>query len=123
MTIRMRVSANFERNLESIRCYWHDERRPERFEVLLDLVFDEIAPNLVSYPLMGRDLLARLPDSLEADRLRKQLATLVPANAGVREYISPEYLVLYLLESEKVTLLAIRHHAQLSFDLKGLYGN
>ncbi len=122
MAVRIRVSANFERNLESIRCYWHDEGSPERFEALLDLIFDEIAPILVSYPLMGRDLLARRPDSLEADRLRKQLLALIPVGGEVREYISTDYLVLYLLETENVTLLAIKHHAQLSFDLKGLYG-
>ncbi len=71
---------------------------------------------------MGSVLLARLPESLEADWLRKQLLPLIPVDAGVREYISTEYLVLYLLEADTVTLLSIKHHAQLSFDLKGLYG-
>ena len=36
----------------------------------------------------------------------------------VREYIASDYLVLYAVRKSTVYLLSIRHHRQLSFDLR-----
>ena len=36
----------------------------------------------------------------------------------IREYITGEYLLLYLVGDSTVSLLSIRHHRQLSFDLR-----
>jgi len=45
-------------------------------------------------------------------RLSRQIG-----KSELREYILGDYLVLYLVEANDVTLLAIKHHRQLSFDL------
>ena len=39
-------------------------------------------------------------------------------NTEIREYIADEYLLLYAARDAVVFLLAIRHHRQLSFDLR-----
>lgn len=122
MTSSVRISANFEQNLESIRCYYLEQDRPERFERLLDLLFDAIVPNLQSFPFVGRDFLKVIPGSLEGLRSLERLTDLLPERASLREYISEDFLVLYLVQDELVTLLAIKHHLQVSFDLKRFYG-
>jgi hypothetical protein len=38
--------------------------------------------------------------------------------ADVREYVVGDYLVLYALSGAAAYLLAIRHHRQLSFDMR-----
>lgn len=46
----------------------------------------------------------------------------VGKNTSLREYISGDYLVLYALRGTYLYLLSIRHHRQLSFDLKEHWG-
>lgn len=43
-------------------------------------------------------------------------------NTRLREYISGDYLVLYAVRGDNLYLLSIKHHRQLSFDLKGHRG-
>ncbi len=38
--------------------------------------------------------------------------------AAIREYIADDYLLLYAVRDSGVFLLSIRHHRQLSFDLR-----
>ncbi len=40
-------------------------------------------------------------------------------NTSMREYISGDYLMLYAVRGDDLYLLSIKHHRQLSFDLKG----
>ena len=36
----------------------------------------------------------------------------------LREFIVDDYLLLYLVRGEQIVFLSIKHHRQLSFDLK-----
>jgi len=121
MAVAVRVSANFERNLESIRCFFLEHGAQQGFEGLLDLIFETVVPNLEQFPFMGRDLLDVPPGSVEARRLLDGLSGLMPEGASLREYIGGDYLVLYLVAEDAITLLSVKHHRQLSFDLNGLY--
>lgn len=40
-------------------------------------------------------------------------------NRELREYLLPDYLVLYARYAETIYLLSIKHHRQLSFDFSG----
>ena len=53
-----------------------------------------------------------------ADRLRQRLGP----GTVLREYIAGDYLVLSALRDDRCWLLAIRHHLQLSYDLKAHWG-
>lgn len=66
---------------------------------------------------MGRPFLDRPAQSVEGqasiDRLKKLIA-----DGELREYLTGDYLVLYVLIGGAVALLSIKHHRQLSFDLE-----
>jgi len=50
---------------------------------------------------------------------KKKLQTL-ESKDDVREYVVDDYTILYLVTGDRVVFLAIKHHRQLSFDLRGL---
>jgi len=54
---------------------------------------------------------------IQFERLNRRLGV-----ASVREVIVDDYLVLYAVRSTNVHLPSIKHHRQLSFDLKGHWG-
>ena len=115
--MRVRVAANFERNLDEIERFLQDSLG---FDQLLDTLFGTVMTNLEQFPAIGFDLLARSPGSFEglaqAEALRRRLGA-----ASLREYISGDYLLLYSLEGDEIVLLSIKHHRQLSFDLRALW--
>ena len=116
---RVRVAENVGRNLDSIREFLTDAGVPEHFDALLDELFETVIPNLEAFPELGFDFLARRPGSREtaagADRWRKRLGP----GESLREHVFGEYLLLYVAREEELLLLALRHHRQLSFDLRG----
>jgi len=118
----VRITANFQRNLDSIQAFLAEHDAEPTFAELLGQLFDTIIPNLESFPEMGIDFLPRVPHSkqglLRLDRLKAQLGR----SAVVRELIAGDYLILYALRDLDVYLLAIKHHLQLSFDLRGHWG-
>jgi ParE toxin of type II toxin-antitoxin system, parDE len=114
-----RVSANFRRNLENIRAYLEEQQADGLFESLIDDLFVTVIPNLERFPDLGFDLLARKPGSIEGVAKVLALRKRIGHRASIREYVSGEYLVLYVADGEQITLLAIKHHLQLSFDLRG----
>jgi plasmid stabilization system protein ParE len=89
------------------------------FQDLQNRLFDEIAPNLARSPRLGRDFLtsAQVSDDVASRilALKKQTGK----SLALREYITGDYLILYAIGRSNVFLLAIRHHLQLSFDLRG----
>jgi hypothetical protein len=115
----VRLSATFERNLESIHAFLEEQNATAAFEMLLNHLFDRIIPNLERFPDIGIDFLARVPQSREGlarlDGLRARLGEQV----RLRECIAGDYLILYAVRGSDLYLLAIKHHLQLSFDLKG----
>jgi plasmid stabilization system protein ParE len=119
MPARVRFTANFEANLDSIRDFLGVVAAPAEFERLLSRLFDEIIPNLARFPDLGRDFAAPAPQSIEGAAALATLRRKAGRNTMLREYITDDYLLLYAVRDNTVFLLSIRHHRQLSFDLRG----
>lgn len=119
MPARVRFTANFEANLDSIRDFLCVVAAPAEFERLLSRLFDEIIPNLARFPDLGRDFAARAPQSTEGAAALAALRRKASRDTTLREYITDDYLLLYAVRDDTVFLLSIRHHRQLSFDLRG----
>ena len=113
---RVRISANFGRNLEAMRLFLEENDAAQAFPRLLDALFERLIPNIKAHPGLGRDLLARAPGSAEGGFIHQRVGKLL-ADGELREYILEDYLVLYAVTGSQITLLAIKHHRQLSFDL------
>lgn len=115
----VKLTANFERNLEAIEAFWGEAQAPQAFDALLAELADTVIPNLERFPGLGRPFLGRRGHSVEAAnglrRLREQLSGL-SADGDLREYVMDDYLVLYARIKEGLYLLSIRHQRQLSFD-------
>jgi len=118
MVSRVRITANFQRNLESIREFLVELESATGFDALITRLFEDVIPNLERFPDMGRDFLAREPLSVEGKAKLHALKTRSGKHTEIREYIADEYLLLYAVRDSVVFLLAIRHHRQLSFDLR-----
>ncbi|MBN8440935.1 MAG: type II toxin-antitoxin system RelE/ParE family toxin [Thauera sp.] len=118
--VTVRITRNFERNLDDIEAFLTQAEAPEAFDPLLDKLSECVIPMLERHPDIGRDHLARSADSMEAQFKREavieSLSTLDSAGS-IREYVLAHYLILYARLPETVHLLAIRHHRQLAFDL------
>jgi len=114
----VRLTENFQRNLEDVRRFLEEGAASSAFHDLLDVLFDEVIPNLERFPEIGFDFLARVPHSRQAlgrvDALRRRLGPCL----SLREYIAGDYLLLYALSGERIHILAIKHHRQASFDLR-----
>jgi len=115
-------TANFEANLDGIERFLAELSDSPSFQRLLDKLFDEVLPNLGAFPSIGLDFFARIPASIEGRHLHAKIKS-IAGNHSVREYIFDDYLLLYNLHGENLYLLAIKHHKQLSFDLKGHWRN
>jgi plasmid stabilization system protein ParE len=114
----VRITANYYANLDSIREFLDEQNAVHAFDALLDELFDPVIPNLERFPEMGRAFLARRPLSAEGRaRLQRILDRLGPG-VEIREYIHDNYVMLYMCQKDGIFLLAIRHHRQLSFDLR-----
>ena len=120
MKIHVELTANFERNLDAIGVFWQECGAPHADHDLLAELLRTVIPTLEQHPRFGRDFLARTCGSIQAQtrvtRLRKGLRAINPG-AEIREYLSGDYLMLYALAGARISLLAIRHHRQLSFSL------
>ncbi|MBD5802184.1 Plasmid stabilization system protein [Azoarcus sp. Aa7] len=119
----VKLTANFERNLEDIERFLTEAEVPQAFDSLLDELLETVIPNLERYPDMGRPFLTRQPRSVEATNalatLRAKLSALTADMDALREYVLKDYLLLYAQAGGAIYLLAIRHQRQLSFDFEG----
>jgi hypothetical protein len=118
----VRIAKNFDNNLADIQRFLEEQKIPREFQSLLEQLFGTVIPNLERFPDMGVDFLARLPQSTEGMMRLGALKQRLGKNTSLREYISGDYLVLYAVRGENIYLLSIKHHRQLSFDLKGHWG-
>ncbi|MBP8100376.1 MAG: type II toxin-antitoxin system RelE/ParE family toxin [Burkholderiaceae bacterium] len=120
----VKLTRNFERNLDDIERFLEESEAASAFDLLLDELTDTVIPNLGCFPKIGRPFLDRPALSLEAtnriDRLRTQLDDL-DSSSDIREYVLSHYLVLYAVTDTTVYLLSIRHHRQISFDFEDLW--
>ena len=118
----VRITRNFDKNLADIRRFLEEQEAPREFQSLLEQLFETVIPNLERFPGMGVDFLAKVPQSTEGLMRLETLKQRLGRNTSVREYISGDYLVLYALRGDSLYLLSIKHHRQLSFDLKEHWG-
>jgi plasmid stabilization system protein ParE len=120
----VKLTANFERNLEAIEAFLAEAEAPRAFDALLDELSGTVIPNLQRFPGVGRLFLERPIRSVEAangvERLVEQLKALDP-RGELREYVMSDYLLLYARIEGTVYLLSVRHHRKLSFDLARLW--
>lgn len=120
----VRLTAHFERNLQSIEAFLMDADAPGAFDSLLDELTSTTIPNLQRFPGMGRPFVARPLRSVETtngvERLMERLKAVDPGGE-LREYVMADYLLLYARLGSTVHLLSIRHHRQLSFDFARLW--
>lgn len=115
----VRITRNFARNLDTIESFLTERDAQHAFGALIAKLFEEIMPNLERFPEMGVDFLARRPGSAEGVALLRELRAILQPGASIREYISGDYLMLYVVHGKRVALLSVKHHLQLSFDLRG----
>ncbi|MGE0114085.1 MAG: type II toxin-antitoxin system RelE/ParE family toxin [Steroidobacteraceae bacterium] len=118
MRVTVELTAHFESTLDSIKTFLDEQAEPQSFARLLEHLFDELIPNLQAFPHMGRDFMQQPVRSLAVKTKLRRLKASMGKNTEIREYIADDYLVLYAIRQTKVYLLSIRHHRQLSFDLK-----
>lgn len=116
----IRITGNFERNLDSIPQFLASNDAPFAFDALLDELFGTVLSNLERFPLIGGDFMTRRPRAVEGINLHEALQSKLGA-AQIREVVHGDYLLLYALFEEKIYLLAIKHHRQLSFDLNAFW--
>ena len=116
----VKLTANFERNLDEIEAFLQEVETAHAFDALLDELSDTVIPNLECFPDMGSSFLRRPTGSVETSngnsRLIQQLDA-IAEGSELWEYIMTHYLLLYAQIKGTVYLLSIRHHRQLSFDL------
>jgi plasmid stabilization system protein ParE len=115
----VRITRNFDANLADIRRFLEEQQAPQAFRSLIEELFATLIPNLERFPDLGVDFLARAPLSAEGLMRLETLKQRLGKNTRLREYISGDYLVLYVVRGDNLYLLSIKHHRQLSFDLKG----
>lgn len=121
---KVKLTANFERNLQEIDDFLTVANAPQAFDGLLDELTDTVIPNLERFPGLGRLFLERSVRSVESAnsvaRLTQQLGS-IATDGELREYMMTHYLVLYAWINGVVYLLSIRHQRQLSFDFQALW--
>lgn len=120
----IKITGNFEANLEAIDAFWEECQFPQGYNQLLDELEQTIIPNLERFPLIGRPFISLQPDSVESthvqDNLRKKLAQMGRGN-DIRQYLTEDYLILYAIIHDAIYLLSIKHSKQLSFDFTHLW--
>jgi len=118
---RVRLTANFERNLFEVEAFLTQADASHAFDALLNELTDTVIPNLERFPGMGRLFLEQPERSVEAasgiERLTRKLGS-ISATGELREYVMAHYLVLYARIDATVHLLSIQHQRQLSFDFE-----
>lgn len=112
-----RFTENFSANLTAIETFLGPQGR-SAYRRFLDRLFEETIPSLCRFPQSGRSLLAHTIKSAKAKTLTKVLRRLLGKEDDLREFVTDEYLLLYLVRRGQVIFLAVKHHRQLSFDLK-----
>lgn len=122
----VKLTANFERNLEAAEAFLLKADAPQALDALLDELTETVIPNLERFPGMGRLFFERSIRSVEAsngiDGLQARLKA-IAKDGEIREYVMSHYLLLYARFDTTIYLLSIRHHRQLSFDFQSLWGD
>jgi len=114
---RLHFTDNFNANLETIELFLKPEGR-SAFQRLLDRIFDDICPMLSCFPRSGRPFSTRRVGSTQGETMVSRLNKLLHQGDDLREFTVDDYVLLYLVRARRIYFLAIKHHRQLSFDLR-----
>ena len=110
-------TANFSSNLSDIQTFLGEDGR-RTFDRFFEHLMDDLVPMLSRFPRSGRSFLERSIRSNEALAMVQKLQEKLRNGDDLREFIADEYLILYVVRAKQIVFLSIRHHRQLSFDLK-----
>ncbi|WP_288108577.1 type II toxin-antitoxin system RelE/ParE family toxin [Limnobacter sp.] len=126
--MRIKLTANFERNLADIEHFLAEAEAPQAFDTLIDELLDTVLPNLERFPELGGPFFNRAVGSAEAANANAELQAKLAALAGsslnsLREYVMKSHVVLYVQVEDTLYLLSIKHQKQLSFDFEGHWVN
>lgn len=110
-------AENFSANLAAIEAFLGQDGA-SAFTRLLDRLFGDIIPTVCRFPESGRAFFTHSVRSAEVRILVKRLRSRLRDAKVLREFIAGDYLVLYLVRRERIVFLSIKHHRQLSFDLR-----
>lgn len=121
----VQLTANFERNLAELEQFLIDSDATNAFDLVLDEMLNQVIPNLERFPEMGRSFFAHPTRSINVENALAVLkAKLKGVDAhNIREYLMPDYLLLYAIVGDTVYLISIRHFRQLSFDFGSLWAD
>ena len=118
---RVELTASFLERLDVIEAFLTEAGAGFVFDRLLDELRATVVPSLARFPRIGRRYLDNPPQSAEALALLAALPH--GSHDSLREYLHGDYLLLYSLADDRgiVYLLSIRHHRELSFDLRRVW--
>lgn len=114
---RSTFTENFSTNLSDIKTFLGEEGR-KFFHRFFEHLVGDIVPMICRFPQSGRSLLERAARSNKGLQLADRLKGHLKEEDDLRELIVDDYLILYVVRGHRVVFLSIRHHLQLSFDLK-----
>jgi len=114
---RLFFTENFTANLDEIQSFLSVEGQ-SAFQRLLKRLFDNLCPQVSRLPLSGRSFLAHHAGSDEAETLFERIRERLRPGDDLRELLVDDYVVLYLVRRTRIYFIAIKHHRQLSFDLR-----
>ena len=114
------ATQNFTANLDSIEAFLPGDK-PRFFQCLLKRLFNDICPILAQFPLSGNSFFAHRERSKDAQLLVRRLKRKLKPGDDLREFGFDDYLLLYLVRRKRIYLVAIKHHRQLSFDLRSFW--
>jgi plasmid stabilization system protein ParE len=117
---RPRFARNFSANLDDIQAFLGAEKASSFARLFKRLVAD-VVPQVCRFPLSGRSFLERPLLSTQALALAERLKERLQEGDDLRELIVDDYLILYLVRGKEVLFLSIKHHRQLSYDLKAFW--
>jgi plasmid stabilization system protein ParE len=117
---RPRFTRNFSANLDDIEAFLGDEGASS-FARLIERLIHDVVPQVCRFPLSGRSFLERSILSTQAQALAERLKERLRRDDDIRELIVDDYLFLYLVRGKDVVFLSIKHHRQLSYDLKAFW--
>ncbi len=113
----VRVTANFQANLDAVEAFLEQADAPQAFAAVLDDLAAGVVPNLERFPEMGRPFLERPADSVESRAKIERLESGI-GRAVLREYLAGDFLILYAVRDQTVYLLSIKHYRQLTHDFQ-----
>lgn len=110
-------TENFSSNLSDIQTFL-GESGSRAFDRFFKHLVDDIVPMLCRFPRSGRSFLERSIRSNEALATAQKVKEKLSEGDDLREFIADEYLILYVVRAKQIVFLSVRHHRQLTFDLK-----